>query len=1277
MASLPGNGRRAVRAVPVYAAVVACAIAGAIGAAAAPVEVKTTSTQAVMHYTAPDTRACRVEVSESPSYRPLVNDLDPGKFARADQDSREGSAQAGAERWFVAGKRTTERGTDGNLYSRALQAATQHFYRITCGNSVQEGTFTTANVPFGLTYSDAIPADPENPGEVLWPLLDYTDRTKTYVDPQTGVLLRRMTGVRDIHIGGAQIEPKDLTGETVDFSPRAGSAWSGSGFPYSITGSNSDFLVLLAKGGQYWPPYPFDWHSQTYDSDAQGALSWMKVNITASAANTSCNRAEECKIVVCLSVDRVNCHPWSEQKEQAIGAKPRVYTFGDAVYANQGGWLKPGHRWLNPPETADRQGNATCDGTNVVQGGPFNIAWSTGTPVTIGGREYLVQSVQHESQVTLESNCPRGNYPYTSTTLAFLVRAKAASSAVITIQKAQIQWEAAPAAFWPAGAFFDVCSMTATPGAQGRPGYTCLIPDFLGFYWVDAETGEARLIGRNAATPRTSCYQIAAPMDPQRPTRFDCYDRFNDQVLTVEYKGDFADHTPGFDLGADTLKACNDAGHPSNTPCYVNVNLTEGTSFTKLVQQFDSTYDPKKYPCCWRVGTNQAGQYVLYAYRSDHVNSPMWTMVFDPHVSSNREPGNAGCVSAAVGDPTRPGCVIAAMPNWLRGDTRGQPGKGDMVPNPAPGWISVQPMTWEGGAGDGWGPWIMKTSGGFQFTTEPGVPGGLNDCPQNRWVTGKRCTQVTVTSEPFDPDPGPTETGAPGEYYTIEPGDFLYVDHPIGNHDGKHELVRVVAKSGLTLTVARGVTDGVTLCGNPRDMDCGAGGPILKSAVNPVLSAAAISPRAYWNYLKDPHGLLGWVRADQGDTKNHMFSRFGSQAEAGTGYLDARCKSRDGCYSFRLNPSGEIENLFTTGRTGVASQNPGFAGKFGSAAINAVQSHPGPMGLQPASDREKEFLLDGRPYNGTYDANDPKAPRAVAVSGSLWKFPANAVALNRKFLPTKAQVGWRPLLDVSGPRSKLSADEGDAYRYCVVVAKGECRDGSAPGEIYFNAPFLRFHSCVYPGQATQSGDFSDVCIHNQAGVSDNLMQVDMHVSSDDTGLKQRALTKGFGPSKLGAPYWNAMAMPNNKWAAFRTRFVNGFRNEVMLMKMPPVDEDGKDRSTFLPLEVKVASVPARTDNVVVEFGYAENGPADQMFCTTRHEACAAGAGAAGGAIDLNNPFSFTPTEDGALKGMPCASSCTVNVPVISQRVTYYRVRFRDSANQTISVSPVRVDTSPY
>ena len=159
-----------------------------------------TAQQVVLSYRAPDNNACTVRVSTSPTYTPLVPDVDPGVFSGANSDNRPGSSFNGRSRIFVAGKRTTETATAtaGNA-SRSLQAATTHYFQILCGGDAASGMFTTLTIPSGSGVGDVLPND--GAGGYLYPSMSTTDRSASVIDPHTGALVRNMVLPGDMQGG--------------------------------------------------------------------------------------------------------------------------------------------------------------------------------------------------------------------------------------------------------------------------------------------------------------------------------------------------------------------------------------------------------------------------------------------------------------------------------------------------------------------------------------------------------------------------------------------------------------------------------------------------------------------------------------------------------------------------------------------------------------------------------------------------------------------------------------------------------------------------------------------------------------------------------------------------------------------------------------------------------------------------------------------------------------------------------------------------------------------
>src|SRR5437763_8418838 len=100
-----------------------------------------TPTQAAFSYTAPDANTCTVQESTDPTFATVDHDVDPVLFAGSNLDTRSGNLVNGTHRTIVLGFRGTATASDGKIYSRALQAATNHYLQVSCVNGQYYATY--------------------------------------------------------------------------------------------------------------------------------------------------------------------------------------------------------------------------------------------------------------------------------------------------------------------------------------------------------------------------------------------------------------------------------------------------------------------------------------------------------------------------------------------------------------------------------------------------------------------------------------------------------------------------------------------------------------------------------------------------------------------------------------------------------------------------------------------------------------------------------------------------------------------------------------------------------------------------------------------------------------------------------------------------------------------------------------------------------------------------------------------------------------------------------
>jgi hypothetical protein len=345
-----------------------------------------------------------------------------------------------------------------------------------------------------------------------------------------------------------------------------------------------------------------------------------------------------------------------------------------------------------------------------------------------------------------------------------------------------------------------------------------------------------------------------------------------------------------------------------------------------------------------------------------------------------------------------------------------------------------------------------------------------------------------------------------------------------------------------------------------------------------------------------------------------------------------------------------------------------------------MQSHPTGGGVSAPPDRFN-FMFDGRPYYGGYNAGLGGSSPGTLVAGQLYKFPQSSMAgidlPFRKNYPTAAFSGQMPLVDISSIATGdiLGSGTADAYKYCVAAAANECRQGSALGDVYVNAPYVRYPFCVTAAQNGNLTDEYDICISGSPLVRDAITQIDMR-NTDNEGHSTRVLTK-FRRARVLNVFDTPYILPNGQWMIFESHFGGdaSLNKVIFLGKLPPpAPQDNYNRTDFIPISVSLPSLSGATQ-AFVRFGYAENGPNTGLFCTSRHESCVVGTPTSNSPVDHANPFFMEQTEASSWHATACTSGCTIIVPGLPQRMMYYQFVYKN-ASGIVYTSPISTTVVP-
>lgn len=1212
-----------------------------------------TNTQALIEYTAPDAAACTLEVSESSTYSPVVFDVDTAKFAGSSSDGRAGNVTNGRARIFVAGKRAAEIAADGRFYSRALQALTPHYFRITCGASAT-GTFTTTNIGNGNTFPDPISID--SAGIYAYPTVDWSGAGATgnnlapqkIIDHQTGALIRRITK--------PQTSADNNESNVVSDNPVLGGAGWTTPDSARVDDTNNATYVGDAARNWLWIRFTPPIGLQACSHSRECMLRQMDYATATFKGRMSAGAGEDLKFEYCLTIDGANC--WSALKEQAITTTEAPYTLGTTTPVLDFWRPTTYAETLSANDQAQRTGNvdiAASGVVNWVSGHQFSMRWGNGSTIVINAVRYVISAVNSPKKLTLTTSpATASNVAYTARNFGLLVRKKTATGDTLFIQYVSSNTGTSPGNQSESAGSFDACApVTVTRAGDGQVGYHCALSTYTtsALYFVGKDTGDAAFlgfIGHEKANPdgwalaACGAYGSSAVWDKTDPNTFYCtMGGLNNKLILTKatYTG------PNTDIAAGYIPAAQ----------LTLTNLTPGAfDVDSLANTRDSRYTPARFIC---NSYSRHDKYVMLlctteqAVGSGLTDTLGYILLADPTL---------GVASAGNN------IIVAAVPTWDTYPLRFCALHAIIGVNSG-NWVAATfNQGSESSTTGGSGPWQTD----IVTTAMEAIPSVT--CPANDvGISGVNCSTVTVGGEIFDPGPclvancpSYPETSARGFFGNAKINDVFLI---------QTELVQLLAKAGDSWTFARG-RFGTTAAGHavgqvfkeqcPQDYAApSTGGTALINILGDILFAnpAPFNSSRNWSSF---HGDISPTRAfgilDNGTVYNIQNNT--TSGNFCTGLPQPQCFG-----AFSGANLGAVGTSYAT--SGGAFKIIDWARFDGAGSLdyNVTDIHPS-CHQANAVGVEQEWCVDFSYQNGT--GNAMGSTNGIAnVTGDLWRM-GTIYELYRKRLGTQAFCGERPLRDVSP--TVLVGTAGDNYKYCVVEAVGECQAGSAVGQIYFNCPNLTetvvgvTSQCGYGSSAggwydAASNPVNWGCIFGGSPRFDRIVQYGIG-KNDENSVTSRNLSNGFYRKQAISPNTSAaIPTPGGEWALWPGLWLDGQRNEVMAVKIPPQPaHDTVQRYLFIRVALRLQP-PSGVDNAIVEFGYNT-----KMECTSRIEACVKGNQ---GGTDYD--FSGV-----AVTGKPCSTGCTIEIPAIPQRMVYYRWKYRNAGGVVLYTSSIHVVASP-
>jgi hypothetical protein len=1254
--------------------------------------VGSTSTQIVFSYQSPDENACIVAAVNDDDSNVAVYDLDFNLFPAmpaVNSDFRHDWNIGKRGRIFVLGKRASDAGVDGRLYSRALEVDTPHTITVTCAGGSVTLKARTGRLPAGYTYPENAPFHPSGLGSWGWPSVDWSNRNHPLIDPMTGVKIKFATFPGDwankrTGLFGTQF--------WVDWS---GGHWSN---PQNAVSGTTTSLSSYSNAGNEALFVGVDpalsVSNRLYGGWGGGEQPWsvddFGVRVVGSGTDaSSANRA----VSVCLSIDSgQTCYTRSylvvlpQGSAADTGVQPP--SFPSPMFA---GWSKVITR-ANLPTSGmgDIAGNILTLTGSQTGATFFNPELAAGSKIRIPGSSSVcahelctVQSVQDGSHLRLVENLNLTGVTFTLANFGVRVVKTTGTGSVALSMKYENAWSYS--SVMPVTGASDMCGRVPVPvhvdaagnplpGGQVLTGYNCAIEG--SWYWISTDTGESRLISLTSPPPLTA-FAGTDPRDipnvVQAPPGVGAFDLQNGNVaytyaylnqgggrslFRLTYNGDYRALNYNYPTG-------NGGEQPPTVHDQVTwTNLSppsQGKDVMSQIRTRFKNYDETRFGQVSEF-FGISGSYGMFLHPIGGQDSPCWVFFYNIQTQTlehglNSWDGSwgpyfrwAACHSGFPGSAPNTGAV-ATKPIYLNNPAVNYGG---------PFGTTVTALLRPNGVYDTANTALATDpNGSYDATCPGGLTGpyaslsGTNQCVTLR-VAGEPCSAVATANEKgWSPCPWDSNRSM---LQTMEVGDAV-TNPAIG---AQSERMMIVKKTILS----------------PTNIEL-----VLKRIPGPYCGILTIQ-RNYqngWGLIMVTGGTDSCESdVEYVDPLNHVV--YAENRDVQGGHFDFGVGSAPNTYSlvgqafFGVKFTYAIRDSkpFSASSQGVdyrVTMEPKFS-NVNSVSWTFLQMY-GSKRQWNAPEIDRRWALDFRHLNGGFGIPYETAGTALAaapatlVSGTSNVYQIGiAGEANAKKVPLLGYAGRFLLQEKSSPALGNTLTDADVYRFCYAYRNGECRQGSLAGQAFVSVPNATITGYCQAAQYARNIP----CLMSNHPWGGWAIQLDT-TKQDMVGDGVRRLTMGLtGPGRQYA-YGNLRSLPDGKWALMSGWWIDGVRQDVLLVKLPPFREtDSGNRSDFVGVKVPIGP-SAGASQAIVDFGYAEYGAPSSFQCTPRAERCSS----VSATMNAANPFLFASE---VTQGATCATGCTIQIPALPAHVLYYQIRYLNAAGATVQTLPMRILASP-